>query len=988
MIKRILPFLLILFAAPALAQTPLWNGILKPTSGASPCNWLASGVPADCGIDWTPVGVLGGVPTTYTLLSTINSTGGDQTAAINSLLNSCNGTGQYVQLGGTPASPQTFAISGLTITKDKCVLVGGGANATILNATGTNAPVTLGSAGNSPNHNNSLNITSGATAGSTSLLMSAATGLAANKYLVVSELNYNPLVTLSGDPGGGGCNFCWIVGSWTWDEGEIRARGQTVEIETVGGSTCTGSANPNCVIISPGLYTDYLHTLPNWAASVHFSFASVITNGGHYYVQTISTGTTSDCVSGGSTPAFSTSGGSVTDGNCSWKDLGVGTTTQPAAVPFTATHYAGVQNLQIKTNNTGSGQNVSFTSCAYCFETGVADNYTDGDHVDVQWGYRDEIRDNYFSNAYLHTAGAKDSEVNLYQGTSATLVQNNILERLHVAVMVEEGASGNVIAHNFSISNYTTASAQNITSLSAVGTTATLVTSASLSQATVGQAVYINCTGGSSASTWSASSGFTLASVNAGTKTYTFTIAGSPAACTSGTAGIYSGFFDGSFSGHAAHTQFNLWEGNVAMQLYMDSTWGSHSHDTTFRNWMTMASLVCTPYISVRANVVCSPLGTPAQAGNNSYYAFQSVTGFSYNFTVSYFNNIGNIIGSTPALNSLLNTGGTHIGTPVASLTAPSTRNVFNSNSPVYGYNFGFANSSDSGTYFYDGPNAFNTTLIHGDYNFISGTTTWNSTVCPTAPTCTLPPSFYLVAKPAWWGTLPWPAIGPDVSGGTGPGGHTSLTASNPAQRCYLSVMGGADGAAGSPLAFNAADCYGSSAAVAAPTFSPVAGTFNNNQSVALSTVTVGATIFYCTDTVNTCTPSTAYASALPVTSTQYVRAQGTLSGSPSSSVASAQYVLAASSPVPAPAAGSYASAQSVALSSATTSSTLLYCTDTINTCTPSTTYTAPIAMAATGFIRSQATKTGYTSSAVVSSQFIISVTVTPSATISIMGIL
>src|SRR3989442_10415228 len=29
-----------------------------------------------------------------------------------------------------------------------------------------------------------------------------------------------------------------------------------------------------------------------------------------------------------------------------------------------------------------------------------------------------------------------------------------------------------------------------------------------------------------------------------------------------------------------------------------------------------------------------------------------------------------------------------------------------------------------------------------------------------------LPPSFYLSGKPSWWGTMPWPAIGPDVAGG------------------------------------------------------------------------------------------------------------------------------------------------------------------------------------------------------------------------------
>src|SRR3989442_13847604 len=46
-----------------------------------------------------------------------------------------------------------------------------------------------------------------------------------------------------------------------------------------------------------------------------------------------------------------------------------------------------------------------------------------------------------------------------------------------------------------------------------------------------------------------------------------------------------------------------------------------------------------------------------------------------------------------------------------------------------------------------------------------------------------LPPSFYLSGKPSWWGTMPWPAIGPDVAGGdiSGSPGHPHTI---PARRC------------------------------------------------------------------------------------------------------------------------------------------------------------------------------------------------------------
>ena len=84
-------------------------------------------------------------------------------------------------------------------------------------------------------------------------------------------------------------------------------------------------------------------------------------------------------------------------------------------------------------------------------------NYTDGDHVEVYWGYRDEVRDSYFSNAYLHEPGQHDSDIDLAYKTSATLVENNIVERTHASIMMEWGAAGNVIAYNYTMVSLTAA---------------------------------------------------------------------------------------------------------------------------------------------------------------------------------------------------------------------------------------------------------------------------------------------------------------------------------------------------------------------------------------------------------------------------------------------------------------------------------------------------------------------------------------------------
>jgi len=51
------------------------------------------------------------------------------------------------------------------------------------------------------------------------------------------------------------------------------------------------------------------------------------------------------------------------------------------------------------------------------------------------------------------------------------------------------------------------------------------------------------------------------------------------------------------------------------------------------------------------------------------------------------------------------------------------------------------------------------TTFQHGNWDYVTNGVVWNGT-----NERTLPASFYLSSKPSWWGSLQWPAIGPDVS--------------------------------------------------------------------------------------------------------------------------------------------------------------------------------------------------------------------------------
>jgi len=394
----------------------------------------------------------------------------------------------------------------------------------------------------------------------------------------------------------------------------------------------------------------------------------------------------------------------------------------PLAAVMSATKNAGVANLQVYANNTGYGSQFYMSGCAYCFVKGVEANYTDGDFVQIHWGYRDEVRDSYFSNAYTHAPGQSDSDIFIVDKTSASLIENNIIERGHVSVLLNWGAAGNVISYNY----------------------------------TEGE--------------------FDAGATN---------------------------FVIGGIGLHGAHPQFNLIEGNVMNQFYPDQVWGSSSHNTLFRNWTTGTSKACNP-TSGRGTVTTS-CWSPYQASRAMQIANLA----------TYFNFVGNVAGS--AAQNGLSQSTSH----VAILQYPSSRSYDTTN---YNFTFGYGESGDDGSgsgcsgstaSSCHSTKAFSTALMHGNYTFADGKIGWSGTLPQS-----LPASFYLSSKPSWWGSSSaFPAIGPDVSGGPGANGHAYLI---PAQNCYLNVMEGSEGGAGSPLTFNANTCYGGTGT---PSVIPPSGT-------------------------------------------------------------------------------------------------------------------------------------------------------------------
>jgi hypothetical protein len=133
-------------------------------------------------------------------------------------------------------------------------------------------------------------------------------------------------------------------------------------------------------------------------------------------------------------------------------------TRSPLATPVNVSaRNAGVENLQVYMNNTGFTANFRMEGVVHSWIKNVESNYTDGDHVQMQWSFRNEIRDSIFHNGFTHAPGNTESSIFIANKSTGILVENNVLRRLHAGVMLNWGAAGNVIAYNYFDGNFDSA---------------------------------------------------------------------------------------------------------------------------------------------------------------------------------------------------------------------------------------------------------------------------------------------------------------------------------------------------------------------------------------------------------------------------------------------------------------------------------------------------------------------------------------------------
>ncbi|MBX3732592.1 MAG: chitobiase/beta-hexosaminidase C-terminal domain-containing protein [Verrucomicrobiae bacterium] len=159
------------------------------------------------------------------------------------------------------------------------------------------------------------------------------------------------------------------------------------------------------------------------------------------------------------------------------------------------------------------------------------------------------------------------------------------------------------------------------------------------------------------------------------------------------------------------------------------------------------------------------------------------------------------------------------------------------------------------------------------------------------------------------------------------------------------------------------------------PTLTPGPGTYAGTQSVTITSLTPGATIYYTLNGTTPTTNSTVYGGALSVATTTTIQAVAWAPNHQVSSVAGGTYTITvpiAATPVLNPPPGNYVGTQSVAITSATPGATIYYTLNGTTPTTNSTVYTGAISVTSTTNLQAVAWAPGHQVSGVAGGTYTI----------------
>ena len=121
----------------------------------------------------------------------------------------------------------------------------------------------------------------------------------------------------------------------------------------------------------------------------------------------------------------------------------------PEVRPQRLRHHCGIEKLYIeKTAN--DGHSIIIKNAAYCWVRYVESNTTRNAHIETTCALGCQFSENYLHHSLSYGGGGSGYGTSLHTHTSDCLVENNIFNHLRHAMIIQNGAVGNVFAYNFS----------------------------------------------------------------------------------------------------------------------------------------------------------------------------------------------------------------------------------------------------------------------------------------------------------------------------------------------------------------------------------------------------------------------------------------------------------------------------------------------------------------------------------------------------------
>src|SRR6266436_249356 len=378
--------LIVTLMVPVTGRAQQWSGIIHPSRA----------------INWSNVGVPGGIPTATTVCATLSP--GVTTAQINAAIAGCGGSAGNVKV--VQLAVGTYNINGITFNGTSYVVLrGAGANQTFLVFSGGGdschnhfSDVCVGQTNSETNWQggptNIASWTAGYQVGATNITLSAVTNMKVGQPILLDQADdtadTGQIFVCSDNTISPPCSLEDNVNN---SQRKHHNQVQIVTVVSCGTANVFGQVcNGTNVTISPGLY------MANWSAA-----------------------------------------------------------KSPQAWWATAPLYSsGVENLSADNTNSSGARGFTLYNCLGCWIKGVRSIDSGKAQFEVAYTKSATVRDNYAYKTQTTTTSAYGFHS---FNTSDTLVENNIFQYIPGSLMVNSDCSGCVLGYNYGVNDYYTASA-------------------------------------------------------------------------------------------------------------------------------------------------------------------------------------------------------------------------------------------------------------------------------------------------------------------------------------------------------------------------------------------------------------------------------------------------------------------------------------------------------------------------------------------------